>query len=162
MPVPEQGGLKIRFPSGSVGSSPTSGTRKIPANKHKMWDKIAAQHCTRTSTTPTGYTNALREGLFHRFRGLAAHVGQDVRISVERYGDGSVAEHLGDYLGVDVPAEKQRSARVRKIVEVTEDPKKPLRIVTHSTKGLVIRVRGSMIGSRPFPLRCDQGREKRR
>jgi hypothetical protein len=28
-----------------------------------------------------------------------------------------VTEHLGDYLGVDIPAEKQRSARVPQVVE---------------------------------------------
>ena len=51
-----------------------------------------------------GYTNALRKGLFHRFRGLVAHVGQDVGVGVESNGDAGMSKHLGDYLGIDVPA----------------------------------------------------------
>ena len=50
------------------------------------------------------YTNVLRQSVLHRLGGLALHVGQHVRVGIECYSDAGIAEHLGDYLGVYVPA----------------------------------------------------------
>ena len=40
-----------------------------------------------------------------------------MRVGIEGYGDGGVSQHLRNDLGVDVPRQEQRRARVPEIVE---------------------------------------------
>ena len=52
------------------------------------------------------YTNVLRQRLFHSCCSLISHVGEYVRVGVQGYGYGGVAQHLGDDLGVHVPGQE--------------------------------------------------------
>ena len=45
---------------------------------------------------------SLRQHRFHRLGGGVLHVSKDVRVGVEGDGCGGVAEHLGDYLRIDL------------------------------------------------------------
>ena len=92
-----------------VGSSPTSGTRKIPANR-----AFLAQIEVSPGSASEGFgSSRLRKGLFHRRR-LVTHVRQDVRVSVEGY---CMSKHFGNNLRVHVAGEQQRGARMPEVVE---------------------------------------------
>jgi len=45
------------------------------------------------------YCNPLLEGILEGFGGALLHIQEHVRVGVERYGYGGMAEHLEDYLG---------------------------------------------------------------
>lgn len=49
---------------------------------------------------------------------MLLHVREHVAVGVQRDNDIGVAQHLGDYLGVDVPAEKESSACVPEVTEM--------------------------------------------
>ena len=66
------------------------------------------------------YCNPLTKCILHSFGGLVLHVRKHVAVCIQGYGDAGVTEHLGDYLRVDIPAEKQRSTRMPQIVETIE------------------------------------------
>jgi hypothetical protein len=59
----------------------------------------------------------LRKDALHRADGALLHVGEDVGIGVHRLGDVRVAEHLLNYLRVDVLRQEERGARVAEVVE---------------------------------------------
>ena len=59
----------------------------------------------------------LTKCILHSFGGLVLHVKKHVATGIEGDGDAGVAEHLGDYLRVDIPAEKPRGRRVPWVVE---------------------------------------------
>jgi hypothetical protein len=95
-----------------VGSSPTSGTARLPANsaffvqtKESPWYRFPGlwQQCG--SSRP-------RKGLLHRCGGLIPHVRQHVGVGVEGFGYGRMPKHLGDDLRVHVAGKQQRGARV--------------------------------------------------
>ncbi len=58
----------------------------------------------------------------HRVGCGVLHIRQDMGVRVEGDGYGGVAEHLGDYLRVDVFAQKQRGAGVLEVVEAQVFP----------------------------------------
>ena len=57
------------------------------------------------------------EDILHSLYGLLLHVGEDVRVGVEGYGDGRVPEHLLNDLGVYTFGKKQGSTGVPEIVK---------------------------------------------
>jgi hypothetical protein len=57
------------------------------------------------------YCNPLTKCILHSFGGLVLHVRKHVAVGIQGYGDASMTKHLGDYLGVYIPAEKQRGEK---------------------------------------------------
>jgi hypothetical protein len=94
-----------------VGSSPTSGTRKVPAKVDKT-----LFHRVEPPTIEPGFgSSRLRKGLFHRR--LVTHVRQHVGVSIDGYGYGCMSKQFGNNLRVHVAGEQQRGARMPEIVE---------------------------------------------
>jgi hypothetical protein len=63
------------------------------------------------------YCNPLTQRVLKDPSCTLLHVGKHVGIGIQGYGYSGVSQHLGDDLGVDVPAQQQRRARVPKVVE---------------------------------------------
>jgi hypothetical protein len=83
-----------------VGSSPTSGTRKIPAKVDKT-----LLHKAEPPTIEPGFgSSRQRKGLFHSRR-LVTHGRQHVGVSIEGYGYGCMSKHFGNNLRVHVAGE---------------------------------------------------------
>ena len=101
VPVLEQGGLKIRFPSGRVGSSPTSG---ITRNTCKITDYSANKGKPRREHRGCllqPYCNPSAKSILEGFRSLVLHVGEYVAVGVQRDSDAGVAQQalVGSVLG---------------------------------------------------------------
>ncbi len=62
-------------------------------------------------------SNVLRQGIFEGADGVLLHGGENVTVGVQGDGYRGVPQHLGDDLGVDVPAQEQRRAGVSEVVE---------------------------------------------
>jgi hypothetical protein len=88
-----------------VGSSPTSGTRKIPAKPTKGQNRGKRLGDNTEPLYTNYYTNALGKRVFHRLGGALLHVGEHVGVSVERDGYGCVPQHLRDDLRVHILGE---------------------------------------------------------
>jgi hypothetical protein len=58
-----------------------------------------------------------QQELCHEPRSFPLHVRCDVRIDVEGDRDGSVTEHLGDYLGMNAATKHQRRRCVAEVME---------------------------------------------
>jgi hypothetical protein len=94
-----------------VGSSPTSGTQETPATK------IAKGRLQRKCPGVRAgalYCNASVEGFIESTGRADLHVGEHMRVGMERDSDVGVTQHLRDDLGVDVLREQQCRARVRR------------------------------------------------
>ena len=63
------------------------------------------------------YTSALRKRLLHSGNGTALHVGQHMRVSVERYRYSRVAQHFRDDLWVNVLKQQYGRGGVPELVE---------------------------------------------
>jgi hypothetical protein len=63
------------------------------------------------------YCNASAEGLFESTGRADLHVGEHMRVGIERDSDVGVTQHLRDDLGVDVLREQQCRARVPEVME---------------------------------------------
>jgi hypothetical protein len=48
------------------------------------------------------YCNPSTKGIVEGLGSMILHIGEQMRVRVQGDGYGSVAQHLGDYLGVDV------------------------------------------------------------
>jgi hypothetical protein len=85
---------------------PPPAQQEIPAKWNNICPKQGGPTLSPGLVYTNYYTNALRQCVLHSFGGFALHVGQHVGVSIEGYGDTGMTKHLGDYLGVDIPAEK--------------------------------------------------------
>jgi len=85
--------LDIKFGEGNLVwvRVPPPAPRKSPAKVQKTQGKAKGQISNPGPFYTNYYTNALRQGVLHRFGSLTLHVGQHVRVSIEGYGDGDVA-----------------------------------------------------------------------
>jgi hypothetical protein len=73
---------------GRVGSSPTSGTRKVPAKAAKIQLAKEVPRCSRRGYLLQPYCNASAEGFFEGAGGAVLHVGEHMRVGIE--GDSDV------------------------------------------------------------------------
>ena len=92
---------------------PPPALREIPANGYNFYKQREAPDALGGGRG----SSSSAKGLLHRGSGVLLHVRQHVRVGIQNYGDGGVAEHLRDDLGVYVPAEKECGARVSEIVK---------------------------------------------
>jgi hypothetical protein len=100
-----------------VGSSPTSGTSKFPAKVAKIRLAKEKPRCSRRGCLLQPYCNASAEGFFKGAGGAVLHVGEHVRVGVERNGYRSVTEKFLDELGVSPLSQQQCRAGVAKVVK---------------------------------------------
>jgi len=61
--------------------------------------------------------NALPEQLVHGLRGRVLHIGQDMRIYVERHGHRRMTEHLAHHFRIDALMQQQGRGRMAQVME---------------------------------------------
>jgi hypothetical protein len=91
----------------------------------------------------------LEQDILHRDCSLVAHAGEDMAVSVQRYGYGGVAQELLNKLGVNTFQEKQRGACVPEVVEA--DVGRPA-FFSNGTNERCLRLDG-LIGVPPFVVK---------
>ena len=96
-----------------VGSSPTSGTQETPA---KIAKGRSQRKCPGVRAGALN-CNASVEGFIESTGRADLHVGEHMRVGMERDSDVGVTQHLRDDLEVDVLREQQCRARVPEVME---------------------------------------------
>jgi len=92
----------LPYKEGVAGSNPASPTYKLPANSGILRTRRDGWEALPGPFAATRMRLSFRQHRFNRLGGGVLHVSKDVRVGVEGDGCGGVAEHLGDYLRIDL------------------------------------------------------------